>query len=460
MEESALFTLLNSGVFGNLNDPEDKVTEPVCIILGYESSLGIFGAPVNLNALEDTFKAEGIHAVRYDKEEAEDISATILTPTGLQTPFISPDNVKPSALKLARLINQSQEVNLSSYGASKTINQMTHPAKKVENFQELLNDFPNLKYYANHPNLVKAAEIFKKFGKNFDKEILQDALHKGKKDNLKDEIYYSFNKLYRGAAFGKPYLIDNENEKNCFCYSSFFKDVAINHPIPLLRIDENSQGSYGFIQMYNSHQNNISTENFGLEQGIIGDRFINHETPIVPHYNKFEDIYINIRNNNEHLFIKLDNIPEFKAFRELHLPSMHPNYPVEIQRRKNQLRQARENGGYPFTFQLDGTRDTLNKDNSVNYISRPDILKLRGVSLTSSFNSPSSERPPKKDRDNVESLKAVPGNIKTDQKPKKKSSFGRYLKIISGRLFQKTKRSVKTTLSQNLFNRKNNNQRN
>lgn len=425
------------------NDVENRLIEasyttlkePVSVIISFDNVVEKDKIDYTPDLI-DWLKRNGVKCAAEDDKEAADPSYAVVTKTGIRTPFSNPEMAYLTAKEMGKLVEIMPKLKVNDDGVEnyrsvlkvkgnfscQTIDQMTDPIKENQKKQDYLGS----SFY--HPNPEKADEILARRGQNFVDDFLSKALEKVSEDTLVID-----NKLlYSGCNHPIPHLVAQENESKAYTYGSIMKMVADGYPqvngdYPLKKIN-----SYDVVFMKTYlNKENATYLDFGSEQGQLPLKDgKGPESIIFPHRNELQDIFIHFRSGDEHKYFKLDpKNPEHADFIELGRPAYNPPNEYMLQRRREQKRQAEQNGGKPKVY------DCLQNSQS---LLAEQILKKRGIIL----NQLKRQVPQEKEKQITETQEKA--------HPQKKSAFGKLMRVLSGRISRKTKKAIRKITNSNV----------
>lgn len=269
-----------------------------------------------VNTVVTAFAKHGILAAGYSTEQAENPAALLVTPTGIQSPFVPPDEVEASTEQIRQIIEKEvPELNIFGFAHPVTCEQLMDAITGDEKF----NDFGTI-----HPHPEKAKQILKERGPDFIKNMLKEA------DTLPDYTLKE-DKIYSGCAFPQAFLIAPQSENKAFVYGALNGKDALKfppgkHDYVFIREFE-PVGFYGTMDFDNHSDNNIKEKlpgykNYAIEHGFSQtEKEKAFETPIYLGSYKFTKLLLKINKENGYSIkeIPLDN-PKWQDFAYLHLP--------------------------------------------------------------------------------------------------------------------------------------------
>lgn len=367
-------------------------------------------APSHVDALVNILREKGIDAVSFLDKQAADPSKFVVNVNGVQCPFMEPED----ALKATVIIEtaaRDHNLHLIGHANPLSVKNMLYSADKKPERKgsESLNTADNIiDIKASHPQKEKFEALEEKYGayKDFINKKINDA-YTGSQSvdfdalDVKNVYEDGGEFLFRGGSLGaNPYAVISQ-------FNS--RKVAHSSPAPSICSSFSGKGhsfstrggavyettesglEYGFIYKLRSmgdkqkYYGNVGLEtannptnihdviarpntsvpgvNTNPWNGFNGEIY---ETPILPHHNKLEAIYVHVgkRNENRLFEIPLDengNIrdPEWRDFMEMHEPTDDKVLGFLAQRQDTQKKEQTQNPKHSYKFEL---KNDLQKD--------------------------------------------------------------------------------------------------
>lgn len=338
MENSNPNLLIDSATIG--------IDKPVAIFLGLSLSKKKrkYLEDEHIDLVVKSFQNEGINAARYDKIEAESPSALVITRTGLQTPFIPPDELQATVIQLDKIIDDIS--GISTYGYA-------HPAINDQLMEPVYDKNKLIDIENTHPNPDKVREILEKHGQNFISKMLEKA--QSLPDAVLDDSF-----TYSGSSVPQPFLIAPRSENKAFIYGAVESKNASVYPhgdIPysFIRRYEGKAEFNGFIGFDAEAEQRVGYPDYGLERGkkrISGDR--SYEIPIYPGSHVYLGLILKMKDNQGNVLLKEipETSPDWQDFIEINRPGYIDDNKHLLKRRANQKEQNNNETVYSLFEQM------------------------------------------------------------------------------------------------------------
>lgn len=303
----------------------EDLKEPAAVFIGYEN---IDPVHTDNNELIDRlvkhFNDRNIQAARFDTPDAENVSTLIVTPTGIQSPMIAPDDAKDAALLYGSIINEVEGMKVQGFPNSVVCSQMTSP---IESYPDEIRGYKMSPY--PHPSPKVIDEILERRGEDFESRMV------AKMETLEQVTPDNMELLYSGKSFPQPHLITKEQESRAVVYSAPEINIAQEYP-PLNTANPNS---YSFVQTYHKADHQLKFMDLGWEEGRppVANNAQWYESIVWPHKNEPGPTLIHkLDEKGSHVFYKIpDNDPEWKDLMEMHRPAYTQGNNHMLKRREN-----------------------------------------------------------------------------------------------------------------------------
>ncbi len=360
--------------------------------------------PTHVDDLVNILREKGIDAVSFLDKQAADPSKFVVNANGVQCPFMEPED----ALKATVIIEtaaRDHNFHLIGHATPQSVQNMLYsadkkPERKRNESQNTVDNIIDIK--ASHPQKEKFEALEEKYGayKDFINKKINDA-YTGSQSvdfdvlDVKNVYEDGGEFLFRGGSLGaNPYAVISQ-------FNS--RKVAHSSPAPSICSSFSGKGhsfstrggavyettesglEYGFIyklrsmgdkqQYYCNVGLETATNPKNIQNGIALRGIPNpwngfngeiYETPVLPHHNKLEAIYVHVGKSNENrLFeIPLDengNIrdQEWRDFMEMHEPTDDKVLGFLAQRQDAQKKEQNQNPKHSYKFEL---KNDLQKD--------------------------------------------------------------------------------------------------
>lgn len=401
---------IDNAVAGNAHEADirhslsnyfEDLDKPVAVAISVGEGRGNY--PENVDKLVDVLRENGVDAVSFLDKQAADPSKFVVNANGIQFPFMSPEDSLKATVAIETIIRDNG-FSLVGHANPLSVENMLYTAdKKLERQRNdayaASDNVIDLK--AGHPRKEVFETLEAKYGnyKSFIDKKINEAYAGSQAVDFaeldKQNVYADGGEfLFRGGSLGaNPYATISEFNSRKVAHSSPAPSICSNfsgkgHSYSSKggAVYETTESGmeYGFIYKLRSmgdeqkYYCNVGLETAlnpkSIQEGIVtgGDAPWNgwnggiYETPVLPHHNKLETIYIHVGAPGENrLFeIPLDengNIadPEWRDFMELHEPTDDKTLGYLAQRQDAQKKEQTENPNHIYAFEL---KKDLQKD--------------------------------------------------------------------------------------------------
>lgn len=329
----------------------DDLEEPAAVFIGYRNLDPIHNNENQIiDKLVKRFNELKIKAARFDTPQAEDPSVLIVTPTGIQSPMIAPEDTKDAALLYGSVINSIDETEVKGFPNSVVCSQLTAP---IEEYADEIRGY-KMSPHA-HPSPKVIDEILERRGEDFESRMVAKFATLEKVSPDDPEL------LYSGKEFPQQHLITRQTENRAVVYATPEIKIAQEYPA----LNPSNPHAYTFVQSYYKAEKQLKFMDFGWEDGrppVLDDNQW-YESVVWPHKNKQGPVLLHkLDEHGNHVFYKIpENDPEWQDFLELQRPAYTENNPHLLKRRQNLLRQVAEGNLQVHDFM--GEKRIPNHDN-------------------------------------------------------------------------------------------------
>lgn len=353
----------------------DGLTEPVSLFIGTYDTNGRTGKESSRdgnNALiiktVEILRQNGIDAVPFFDKEAKSPDKVVVSKTGLQTPFVTPERAKDEAAAILTVL-ENNGIESLGFVTPNTENQLLYPALH----DGIMDENKVLDIEKANPDPEKFHAIMTEHGSEFIKDMLDEALASPDLKSIGGDIteqmdaenrLHGCKTLYKGATQGA----------NVFAVISPYEARNVPHASPKLSIakgysglgnnasskggatymDKASNRSYGFIYEIEAREDQKYYANVGLETASseLENAARYFETPVMPHRNKVKAVYLHCgTKDNDFLFKIPENDARWQDFMALHEPSDNTLFGYSAERRKQQKDDAKA-AGHALTYEF------------------------------------------------------------------------------------------------------------
>ena len=296
--------------------------------------------------LIDYLRQDGYIAVSDEDSLAAHPATIVVSKSGIQTPFVEPEDAKYFAFKLREYIEKFGVIQPLSHIYAVTLEQLSHP---------IIDESSNKKQkpdYQRHPIQALREYIIHINGKSFIQDMWQKAWQNG--DDAETKKREKFDKdnlqqpLYSGRRFAvEPFYIQARNDtEGRYC---IFATLKYQDATRYCGFKGSEQKPYGFIHHYQKHPNQKYYPDFGYELNAPPETYSlkQVETIVAPSANPYlgTELYMGKRT-----YMMPDNEEMWAIFKEYHRIGYHPKNETMKRRRFNILFEAKNNNDRPLTY--------------------------------------------------------------------------------------------------------------
>lgn len=364
-----------------------------------ENKFSMRGAfPKQVDQLVNLFRKNGIDAVSFLDPAAKNPEKFVVTPSGIMCPFMLPEDTLKATVQIETLA-RSENYNLVGHVNPQSAQNILYTAdkkleRKANESHGSIDNYIDIK--ESNPQKDKFAELEQKYGgdyKSFINNKINEAYRGAETVDFakidEENVYKNGGEsLFRGGCLGaNPYAVISEYNSRKVAHSSPAASICSGfsgkgHSFSTRggAVYEATQSGleYGFIYRLHSmgdeqkYYQNVGLETAydphalqeGLETGGADTPWNGftgglYETPILPHHNKVEAIYVHVGlpGENKLFAIPLDengNIkdPEWRDFMAMHEPSDDKVVGYLAERQNAQKREQTENPDHSYKFEL------------------------------------------------------------------------------------------------------------
>lgn len=354
----------------------DGLTEPVSLFIGtYDVSEGALNKDANRdgnNALiiktVEVLRQNGIDAVPFFDDTAKSPDKVVVSKTGLQTPFVAPENAKAEAANILSILER-HNINSLGFATPNTEKQLLYPSLN----DEIMDAAKVIDLEKANPEPEQFQRIMAVHGEGFISTMLDEAADAPNLKALDTQTAVDMDNqnrltgcktLYKGGTQGA----------NVFAVISPYEARNVPHASPKISIaqgysglgsnasskggatyiDKNSNRSYGFIYEIEARDDQKYYGNIGLETASseLEDTYKYFETPVMPHRNKIKAMYLHIGGKGNGFLYKIpENDSRWQDFMALHEPSDNTIFGNLAERRKQQKDEAKA-AGHAVTYEF------------------------------------------------------------------------------------------------------------
>lgn len=391
--------------------------------------------PQNVDKVVNLLRENGIDAVSFLDPKAAVADSFVVTKTGVLCPFLKPEEALKVAVKIDDIL-LNNDYNLSGHINPQAVENLLYTSKNSIDAQwqsgsDGANHVLNVK--AMHPRPEEFAELEQRHGGNY-QEFFERKLHEAYAAStptdlaamdLKNVYEEGMAHEYRGGPLGKnPHAVISQYASRKVAHSS----PAISVCAEFCGKGKNSSSrggavlpttsdgiGYGLIYKFKSmgdeqkyyhnvgletghSPKNINEVNLSESQPWNGRTGDIYETPVLPHHNPVEGIYILVGKSNEQRLFEIPtdgkgNItdPEWRDFLEMHEPSDDKTLGYLAQRQDTQKKEQTDNPYHAYDF---AEKQNLAPDNQeylhnvsakefmLNFIHEGDIIENADKTLS------------------------------------------------------------------------------
>lgn len=350
--------------------------------------------PQNVDKVVNLLRENGIDAVSFLDPKAAVADSFVVTETGVLCPFLKPEEALKVAVKIDDILLDN-DYNLSGHANPQAAENLLYTAKNsIDSQWQSGSDGAShvLNVKAMHPRPEEFAELEQRHGGNY-QEFFERKLHEAYAASTPTDLAAMDQKNvyeegmaheYRGGPLGKnPHAVISQYASRKVAHSS----PAISVCAEFCGKGKNSSSrggavlpttsdgiGYGLIYKFKSmgdeqkyyhnvgletghSPKNINEVNLSESQPWNGRTGDIYETPVLPHHNPVEGIYILVGKSNEQRLFEIPtdgkgNItdPEWRDFLEMHEPSDDKTLGYLAQRQDTQKKEQTDNPYHAYDF--------------------------------------------------------------------------------------------------------------
>lgn len=352
-----------------IDNPSFKhITEPVALYFSYVDTdrydyyMKNRYALANLhshckNELVNYLKNKKFLAVSDESTLSVHSGTIVVSDSGIQTPFIKPYIVKDFTIELLDIINHSQFATPLSQVLAVRISQLPSPSISEQADTALFTCL-------HHPDAQMRDYIHFRYGKNFINDMYRYAWDNGEDAEPRKRRDYTPENLDEELYSGRKLAIEpfycyarNDLESRYLIYGT----PDYKHAVKFSGQD----ASFGLIHHYGKMTDQQYYESFDIESGGKPQKEKDKqvETIVIPEENAYRGLEM-------YMQTRCYDIPEddekWTAFKEYCRAAYMPNNANMIQRRKNILKEAKENGGKAVTYMPIGISESELLERQIN----------------------------------------------------------------------------------------------
>lgn len=344
----------------------EGLTEPVSLFIGTTANKDDkeFARDGNNSLIIKTVEAlrqNGVDAVPFFDDAAKLPNKVVVSKTGLQTPFVAPENAQAEAVNILSILEQHGIYSLG-FVTPNTEKQLLYPSLN----NDIMNEDKVIDLEKANPNPEQFQQIMNTHGEDFISTMLDEASHSPELKILDDLTAQEMDNQNRMTGCKTLYKGGTQGS-NVFAVISPYEARNVPHSSPQILIakgysglgtnssskggatyiDKSSQRSYGFIYEIEANADQKYYANIGLETASseLDNPNKYFETPVMPHRNKVKAKYLHLGDkHNGFLYPIPENDPRWQDFMALHEPSDNTIYGNLAIRRKQQKDDAKLNG--------------------------------------------------------------------------------------------------------------------
>lgn len=285
----------------------------------------------NPSLLINELRAKGYRVTDINSPEAADPSYMVISPTGLRTPYLAPQNAKPLTIMLIKDLIQSESIYPLSYPHPRGFDEEADIPDGKHNYTTEFSGY-------SHPHPKTVNKIINSYGTDFRETMIQNAYLCRRSDeklrNFKivhnsDNIGFSARSYGQDAYQGNRF---NQDEGRMMTYATPNLSDALR--FSGMKFNAHPNIKFAFVEAFAMPFNQMFTPEFGLETAM---------DPVKSAVNGFETIICKERNtylatlmvfeNNEYFEIPEDN-PKWQDFKELYREDYQAYNQYIFERRK------------------------------------------------------------------------------------------------------------------------------
>jgi len=362
-----------------LSNHFEGLTTPVAVHIGFSGRNKIC-SDEELENLKKKLQSTGIKASLYNSPEATDMDTTVLTPTGIRSPILTPEDAISFAQDIEKAVGNEPKL---TYAYPISVEQLPSapPSELTDDDKKFIEDLlKDCAYKAGaYPPEAYAFDSRQAYEqRSAHPEIILDddtvySAYKKRKENrqqyakkIDDFISKCNDVVYHGSLRCNPYESITNKENKSVVYGTSQPHNAIKYSSALCGDGENikeantlyipgeGRATFGFLHIYKKAPNQRYYFDFGLEERGAPHEDLgphNDETPILKHQNKHIGTFLIISQADKKIPVPVDlNAPEWKRYLALTASSVQDYSPYLAQRLEVQHQKIKENPAYAGTY--------------------------------------------------------------------------------------------------------------
>lgn len=285
----------------------------------------------NPSLLINELRAKGYRVTDINSPEAADPSYMVISPTGLRTPYLAPQNAKPLTIMLIKDLIQSESIYPLSYPHPRGFDEEADIPDGKHNYTTEFSGY-------SHPHPKTVNKIINSYGTDFRETMIQNAyLCRRSDEKLRNFkiVHNSENIGFSARSYGQEAYQGNrfnQDEGRMMTYATPNLSDALR--FSGMKFNAHPNIKFAFVEAFAMPFNQMFTPEFGLETAM---------DPVKSAVNGFETIICKERNtylatlmvfeNNEYFEIPEDN-PKWQDFKELYREDYQAYNQYIFERRK------------------------------------------------------------------------------------------------------------------------------
>lgn len=285
----------------------------------------------NPSLLINELRAKGYRVTDINSPEAADPSYMVISPTGLRTPYLAPQNTKPLTITLIKDLIQSESIYPLSYPHPRGFDEEADIPDGKHNYTTEFSGY-------SHPHPKTVNKIINSYGTDFRETMIQNAyLCRRSDEKLRNFkiVHNSENIGFSARSYGQEAYQGNrfnQDEGRMMTYATPNLSDALR--FSGMKFNAHPNIKFAFVEAFAMPFNQMFTPEFGLETAM---------DPVKSAVNGFETIICKERNtylatlmvfeNNEYFEIPEDN-PKWQDFKELYREDYQAYNQYIFERRK------------------------------------------------------------------------------------------------------------------------------
>lgn len=285
----------------------------------------------NPSLLINELRAKGYRVTDINSPEAADPSYMVISPTGLRTPYLAPQNAKPLTIMLIKDLIQSESIYPLSYPHPRGFDEEADIPDGKHNYTTEFSGY-------SHPHPKTVNKIINSYGTDFRETMIQNAyLCRRSDEKLRNFkiVHNSENIGFSARSYGQDAYQGNrfnQDEGRMMTYATPNLSDALR--FSGMKFNAHPNIKFAFVEAFAMPFNQMFTPEFGLETAM---------DPVKSAVNGFETIICKERNtylatlmvfeNNEYFEIPEDN-PKWQDFKELYREDYQAYNQYIFERRK------------------------------------------------------------------------------------------------------------------------------